>query len=300
MKLFTKRRGLAAASMAAVAALALTACGGDSDSDSGGGGDTGLKYDVATDVSIDGSDTFDKISKDGKITIGVKEDQPSLGYLDAATKERSGFDIEIARWMAASLGVKESDITYKLVDSANRENALQNGTVDLYVGTYSITDERKDMVSFAGPYFVTGQSLLVSKDSKAESIDDLGGKKICSITGSTPLQNLKKKYTDIETVEMDKYSVCVDALKNGTVDAVTTDEAILLGYAAEDPDNLKTIGEQFTEERYGIGLPKGDTALCDALTTTLTDGGDTWTKIYDATLGKSGTKVDQPKADSCS
>ncbi|MGO3152995.1 MAG: glutamate ABC transporter substrate-binding protein [Galactobacter sp.] len=299
MKLFTKRRGLAAASMAAVAALALTACGGDSDSGSGGG-DTGLKYDVASDVSIDGSKTFDKISKDGKITIGVKEDQPSLGYLDAATEERSGFDIEIARWMAASLGVKESDIKYKLVDSANRENALQNGTVDLYVGTYSITDERKEMVSFAGPYFVTGQSLLVKKDSKAKSIEDLGGKKICSITGSTPLQNLKKKYTDIETVEMDKYSVCVDALKNGTVDAVTTDEAILLGYAAEDPDNLKTIGEQFTEERYGIGLPKGDTALCEALTTTLKDGGDTWTEIFDATLGKSGTKVEQPEPDACS
>ncbi|WP_291279618.1 glutamate ABC transporter substrate-binding protein [Galactobacter sp.] len=300
MKLFTKRRGLAAASMAAVAALALTACGGDSDSGSGGGGDTGLKYDVATDVSIDGSDTFDKIKKDGKITIGVKEDQPSLGYLDAATKERSGFDIEIARWMAASLGVKESDIKYKLVDSAQREQALQNGTVDLYVGTYSITDERKEMVGFAGPYFVTGQSLLVKKDSKAKSIEDLGGKKICSITGSTPLQNLKKKYTDIETVEMDKYSVCVDALKNDKVDAVTTDEAILLGYAAEDPDNLKTIGEQFTEERYGIGLPKGDTALCEALTTTLKDGGDTWTEIFDATLGKSGAKVEQPEPDACS
>jgi glutamate transport system substrate-binding protein len=301
MKFFTKRRGLAAASMAAVAALALTACGGGSGSGAGGGDDaeSGLKFDVAKDVSIDGSPTFDKIKKDGKVTIGVKEDQPGLGYLSAATKERSGFDVEVARWMAASLGVKESDITYKLVDSANREQSLSNGDVDLYVGTYSITDERKKMVGFAGPYFVTGQGLLVDKDSDAKSIEDLNGKKVCSATGSTPLQNIQQNYKDIEAVGMDKYSACVDALKNGNVDGVTTDEAILLGYASDDPDNLKTVGKPFTEERYGIGLQKGDTALCEALTKTLTDGGDTWTEIYDATLGKSGTKVEQPEADAC-
>lgn len=298
MAFFTKRRGAAAASLAAAAALALTACGGGGD-DGGDDGGAGLDYDVASDVKIDGSDTFDKISKDNKITIGVKEDQPGLGYLDAATDERSGFDIEMAKWMAASLGVKPGDIKYKLVDSNNREQALQNGDVDLYIGTYSITDERKDQVGFAGPYFVTGQGVLVKKDSKAKKIEDLDGKKICSATGSTPLQNIQKNYKGIKAVGMDKYSACVDALKNGNVDAVTTDEAILLGYASEDPDNLKTVGKPFTEERYGVGIPKGDKPLCEALTKTLTDGGDTWTKIFDATLGQSGTEVKQPKADSC-
>jgi glutamate transport system substrate-binding protein len=301
MKFFSKRRGMAVASLAAAAALALTACGGKTSGGKGSGDeDTGLTYKVAKDVNISGSKTFDKIKKNGTVTIGVKEDQPGLGYLNAKDNKRSGFDIEMARWMAASLGVKASKIKYKLVDSAQREQALQNGDVDLYVGTYSITDERKKMVSFVGPYFVTGQGLLVKKDSKAKSIKDLSGKKVCSATGSTPLQNIQQNYKGIKAVGMDKYSACVDALKNGNVDGVTTDEAILLGYAADDPDSLKTVGKTFTEERYGIGIPKGDTALCKAMTTTLTDGGSTWTKIYDKTLGKSGTKVDQPKADACS
>lgn len=299
MALFTKRKGAALASLAAVAALTLTACGGD-DSAGDGSDSTGLSFDVAQDVDISGSDTFDKIKDDGSVTIGVKEDQPGLGYLDAATGERSGFDVEIARWMAASLGVSADKINYKLVDSANREQALANGDVDLYVGTYSITDERKKMVGFVGPYFVTGQGVLVKKDSSATSIDDLKGKTICSATGSTPLQNIQKNYKSIKAVGMDKYSACVDALKSGSVDAVTTDEAILIGFASEDPDNLKVVGKPFTTERYGIGIQKGDSALCKALSTTLTDGGDTWTKIYDATLGKSGTKVEQPKVDSCS
>jgi len=299
MALFTRRKGAALASLAAIAALSLTACGGGSSS-SGDEDTSGLNFDVATGVDISGSPTFEKIKKDGSVTIGVKEDQPGLGYLDAATGERSGFDVEIARWMAASLGVPSDKINYKLVDSANREQAISNGDVDLYVGTYSITDDRKKMVGFVGPYFVTGQGLLVKKDSSATSIDDLKGKKVCSATGSTPLQNIQKNYKGIEAVGMDKYSACVDALKSGSVDGVTTDEAILIGYAAQDPDNLKVVGKPFTTERYGIGIKKGDTALCKAMSKTLTDGGDTWTKIYDATLGKSGTKVEQPKVDSCS
>lgn len=300
MALFTKRRGAVLASMAAIAALSLTACGGDS----GGSGDTaggsGTTFDVAKDVSISGSATFDKIKKDGSITIGVKEDQPNLGYLDVATKQRSGFDIEIATWLAASLGVPADKINFKPVDSASREQAIANGDVDLYVGTYSITDKRKAMVGFAGPYFVTGQGLLVKKGSGITSIEGMNGKTVCSATGSTPIQNIKDNYKQIKTTEFDKYSLCVDALKTGSVDGVTTDEAILIGYAAQDPDALEVVGKPFSTEKYGIGLKKGDTALCTALEKTLTDGGSTWTKIYDGTLGKSGTKVEQPTVEPCS
>lgn len=296
MAQFTKRKGAALASIAAVAALALSACGGGGDS----GGSGAPAPDAAKDVNISGSPTFDKIKKDGAITIGVKEDQPGLGYLDAATGERTGFDIQMAQWMAASLGVPADKITYKVVDSANREQSLANGDVDMYVGTYSITDKRKAMVGFAGPYFVTGQGLLVKKDSTATSIDDLKGKSICSATGSTPLQNIQENYKDIKAVGMDKYSNCVSALESGTVDGVTTDEAILIGFASESPDKYKVVGKPFTTEKYGIGLKKGDKALCEALDKTLTDGGADWTKIYDATLGKSGTKVEQPKVEACS
>ncbi len=301
MKKFLSKTGLGVAAVFTAAALAMTGCGGG---DNGGGTDgggkdaAGLSFDVAKDVALTGSPTFDKIKSSGQIRIGVKEDQPGLGFLDAATGERSGFDIEIARWMAASLGVAADKIEYKSIPSANRETALANGDVDLYVGTYSITDKRKKLVDFAGPYFITGQGLLVAKDNTdIKSEKDLDGKKVCSATGSTPIQNIRENFPKAVPVEFDIYSKCVDALKGGTVDAVTTDQAILLGFASQDPDNLKVVGEPFTVEKYGIGVPLGDTALRTFLNTTLTDGGATWTKIYDATLGKSGTKVEQPKVD---
>lgn len=297
MKKFFSKKGLSVAAVFAAAALALSGCGGDT----GGGGSTGgdaPAFEVAKDVALTGSPTFDKIKSAGKIRIGVKEDQPGLGLLDAATGKRSGFDIQIATWMAASLGVAEDKIEFKAIPSANRESALANGDVDLYVGTYSITDKRKKLVDFAGPYFVTGQGLLVKKDNTTiKSEKDLAGKKVCSATGSTPIQNIKENFPEADPVEFDIYSKCVDALKSGSVDAVTTDQAILLGFAAQSPDELMVVGEPFTVEKYGIGLPLGDTALRTFLNETLTKGGATWTKIYDATLGLSGTKVAQPAVD---
>lgn len=304
MKKFFGRTSLSVAAVLAATALALTGCGGGGDAgggatDSSGGGDAqGLSFEVAKDVALTGSPTFDKIKSAGTIRIGVKEDQPGLGFLDAATGERSGFDIEIATWMAASLGVAKDKIEFKSIPSANREAALANGDVDLYVGTYSINDKRKKLVDFAGPYFITGQGLLVAKDNTTiTSEKDLDGKKVCSATGSTPFQNIKDNFPKADPIAFDIYSKCVEALTSGTVDAVTTDQAILLGYASQDPDKLKVVGEPFTVEKYGIGLPLGDTALRTFLNKTLTDGNATWTKIFDATLGKSGTKVEQPAID---
>jgi len=287
----------------ATAALALTGCGGSTaiSTAPAGSGDTETEsslFEVASDVTLEGSPTFDKMKEADKVVIGVKEDQPGLGFLDAGTGERSGFDIEIARWVAASLGFSADKIDYKAIPSANRESAIVNGDVDYYVGTYSITDKRKDQVGFAGPYFVTGQGLLVEADnSDIKSEDDLAGKTVCSATGSTPIQNIKDNFPDTKTTEFDTYSQCVDALKDGQVDAVTTDQAILIGYAAQDPDALKVVGEPFSTEKYGVGIAKDDTALREFINTMFTDGGETWTKIYDATLGESGTKVDQPEVE---
>jgi glutamate transport system substrate-binding protein len=287
----------------ATAALALTGCGGSTaiSTAPAGSGDTETDsslFEVASDVTLEGSPTFDKMKEADKVVVGVKEDQPGLGFLDAGTGERSGFDIEIARWVAASLGFSADKIEYKAIPSANRESAIVNGDVDYYVGTYSITDKRKDQVGFAGPYFVTGQGLLVEADnSDIKSEDDLAGKTVCSATGSTPIQNIKDNFPDTKTTEFDTYSQCVDALKDGQVDAVTTDQAILIGYAAQDPDALKVVGEPFSTEKYGVGIAKDDTALREFINTMFTDGGETWTKIYDATLGESGTKVDQPEVE---
>ena len=292
----------------AIAALALTACNsgtpgaepgtGGATGDAGDGSTSGNPWTVATDVTLDGSPTFEKMTDADKVVIGVKNDQPGLGYEDAATGTRSGFDIDIARWIAASLGFDEDKLEYQTIPSANREQAIVNGDIDYYVGTYSITDKRKEQIDFAGPYFITGQGLLVAKDNTdINGPDDLAGKIVCSVTGSTPLQRIRDEYNPGDTVEYDTYSQCVEQLKAGSVDAITTDEAILAGYVAQEPDALKIAGEPFSEERYGVGLPKGDTVLKDHINALFNDNPEIWTAIFDKNLAPAGIAGDQPKAD---
>ncbi|MEZ5084839.1 MAG: glutamate ABC transporter substrate-binding protein [Tessaracoccus sp.] len=302
----SKLRRFATLSLASLTALALAACAeGDpttgATDDPGTGDDNGgtatQPFEVAEGVALEGSPTFDDMTANG-VTIGVKEDQPGLGYLDPITEELSGFDVDIARWIAASLGFEESDITFQAIPSPNREQAIVNGDIDYYVGTYSITDERKQQIDFAGPYFITGQGLLVGVDSEVASEADLGpDTTVCSVTGSTPIQNIRENYPDVPTEEFDTYSQCVEAIINNQVDVVTTDEAILIGYAAENPEQLKIVGEPFTEERYGVGVPKGDDVLRDHINTLFEENPDIWQAIYDQNLGDSGVEGSQPEVD---
>jgi glutamate transport system substrate-binding protein len=289
-----KTRFSAAIAVGAAAAVALVGCA----SGTPGGGDTEQPFEVATDVQLEGSPTFDAMTEAGTVRIGVKEDQPNLGYLDPVSGDRTGFDVDIARWVAASLGFSEEQIEFQSIPSANREQALVNGDIDYYVGTYSITDARKEQIDFAGPYFITGQGLLVAADSEIASEDDLSADTtVCSVTGSTPIQNIRDNYPDVPTEEFETYSQCVEALINDQVDAVTTDQAILIGYAAQNPDELQVVGEPFTEERYGIGLPKGDDALRGFINDLLEENPDIWQAIYDNNLGDAGVEGSQPEVD---
>lgn len=290
-----KLRHLAAGLL--VGTLALTACGKEG---SPGAESSGVTQSAAAGVAVEGSSTFQAMSQRGRVVVGVKEDQPGLGFKDATTGQYSGFDVEVARLVAAQLGFGADKIDYKAVPSASREDAISRGEVDYYVGTYTINDKRKERVSFAGPYFVAGQSLLVRADDTAiTGKDTLKGKKVCSVTGSTPIGRVKDQaLTEPENiVEFQNYSQCVDQLLSKQVDTVTTDDAILKGYAAQQPDKLKVVGDTFSTEPYGIGLNHDDTALRnkinDVLAAAATDG--TWKKIYDGTLGKSGSPADPPE-----
>jgi len=280
-----------------VGALSLTACGKEG---SPGGGGAVANQPAAANVQVAGSPTFDKIQQRGQVVVGVKDDQPGLGFKDATTGQYAGFDIEVARLVAAKLGFAQDKITYKTVPSAAREDAISRGDVDYYVGTYTINDNRKQRVSFAGPYFVAGQGLLVRKDDTAiTGKDTLKGKKVCSVTGSTPIQRVQQQQLTEpgNIVQFQTYSQCVDQLLNSQVDVVTTDDSILKGYAAQSPDKLKVVGDTFSTEPYGIGLNKDDAALRgkvnDILQASFQDG--TWQKLYDATLGKSGSTASPPQ-----
>ncbi|MEC3954137.1 glutamate ABC transporter substrate-binding protein [Nocardia sp. CDC153] len=234
----------------------------------------------------------------GKLTIGIKFDQPGLGLLNK-DGSYSGFDVDVAKYVADKLGVKPENITFKESPSAQRETLIQNGQVDFIVATYSITDARKQKVDFAGPYFQTGQSLLVRSDNTditgPESLN--GNKKLCSVKGSTPAQNIKDKYAhEVQLQEYDTYSLCVEALKSGAVDAVTTDDIILRGYAAQSPGALKVVGNTFTTEKYGIGVKKGDTEtrgkINDAIDAMISSGA--WKAALEKEFGSTGFQIPQP------
>ncbi|KAA0926618.1 glutamate ABC transporter substrate-binding protein [Rhodococcus sp. IEGM 1401] len=234
--------------------------------------------------------TISTSAESGNLIVGIKFDQPGLG-LRNPDGTFSGFDVEVAKYVAGQLGVDEANIEFKESPSAQRETLIENGEVDYIVATYSITDTRKEKVGFAGPYFVAGQSLLVSQDNTdITGADSLEGKRLCSVTGSTPAQNIADEYPGVQLQPFDTYSACVEALRNGTVDAVTTDDIILAGYAAQSPGQFKVVGEPFTTENYGIGLNKDDTEgrnqINDAIEEMVSSGA--WEQAFNDTVGASG------------
>lgn len=256
------------------------------------------KFPVNASVELEGSPTFEAMLERGKIVLGVKEDQPGFGMRDSATGERSGFDIELATWVAAELGFAADKIEFVTIPSQSREQALTNGDADLIIGMYTISEKRKELIGFAGPYMTNGQSLLVRADNtdiKGEA--DMAGHKVCSITGSTPIQYVKANHPDVETVEFDNMAQCVEALTSGQVDAVTTDEALLIGYSTLAPDELKVVGKPFTTEGFGIGVTKVDDALRKFVNELLTGKSDVLQKIYDDNLGSSGVKFQTAEVD---
>ena len=228
----------------------------------------------------------------GKIRIGIKFDQPGLGFKKSGTYV--GFDVDVAKYVAKKLGYSEDEIVWKEAPSKQREAMLQNGDVDMILATYSITDERKNAVSFAGPYFVAGQDLLVRKDDHSiNGPEDLNGKRLCSVTGSTSAATVKEKFaSEVQLMEQPGYAECATALFSGIVDAVTTDDIILAGLASASRGKLRVVGKPLTQEYYGVGIKKGDTALAKkinaAIAEMIKDG--SWERaIADNTEGTSYT-----------
>ncbi len=267
------KRVIGAVALAAALPFAAIGCGGG---DSGGGGGGG------------GGDT---------IVIGTKFDQPGLGMKNP-DGTMSGFDVDVATYVAGELGYAPDKIEWKEAPSAQRENLIQNGQVTFIAATYSITDARKEKVAFGGPYLLTGQSLLVRSDSNdITGAASLANNKIlCSVSGSTPAQKIKDEYPAVQLQQYDTYSACIEALKNGAVDAVTTDEVILAGYAAQSPGAFKIVGEPFSEERYGIGLKKDDTELRTKINDALKKMEDSgaWKEAFDKNLGPAGITAPAP------
>ena len=282
--------GLVGAALALM--LALAACGSDDNGgDSGGQVNQGASFAEGT--------TMAKLKDAGTVKVGTKFDQPLFGLKNLEGKPE-GFDVEIAKLVAGEMGIAPDKVEFVEAVSANREPFIQQGKVDFVVATYTINDKRKQVVDFAGPYYEAGQDIMVAKGNP-EGIggpDDLAGKKVCSVTGSTPAENIRTNYPKAELTEFDVYSKCAEALKNGQVQAVTTDNVILLGLISQDEESFELVGKPFTKEPYGIGVKKGDTEFRTFINDTLEkiekDG--RWKTAWDATAGKVATETPTPPA----
>ncbi|MHA6620850.1 glutamate ABC transporter substrate-binding protein [Pseudonocardia sp. DLS-67] len=277
-------RQLTVTAVAAVAALTMTACGGGGESSdtAGGGTDAAPAFQEGT--------TMATLASQGSITIGTKFDQPGFG-LQGLDGKPAGFDVEIAKIIASKLGISEDSIEWVETPSATREEVIEQDRVDMVVATYTINDARKERVSFAGPYYEAGQALMVrSDDTTVTGPDSLraAGTRVCSVSGSTPSQEILKYVDQSQLTLFDVYSKCADALRTNQVDAVTTDNVILLGFVADSEGAFKLAGDTFTKEPYGIGIKKGDVAFCEFVNQTLQEaqtGGD-YAKAWESTAGQ--------------
>ncbi|WP_405490986.1 transporter substrate-binding domain-containing protein [Nocardia sp. NBC_00511] len=225
------------------------------------------------------------------LTIGIKFDQPGLSVKGTDGKP-AGFDVDTAVYIAGKLGVTPDHITWREARSEQREDLLNSGAVDFIVASYSITAARQQLVSFAGPYLMAGQDLLVRQSERAiDRPEDLDGRTVCSAAGSTSADKIRRSFAgNVKLTTRDTYTQCVGDLIAGTVDAVTTDDVILAGFAHEHPGMLRLVGHRFTRERYGVGVHKGDLELQNRITSVIRmmiDDGS-WRRALDADLTASG------------
>jgi len=280
-------------------ALSLAACG-DAGSDEGG---VEVEAEEVEEDKFEAGTKMAELAEAGAVTVGVKFDQPGLGFKDASSDIPTGFDVEIAKLLVADLGIDPTDteaVTWEETISDNREPYLEGDRVDLVLATYSITDERRAIVGQTGPYFITGQQVLVSADSDIASIEDLKGEEVCSVTGSTSLENVEA--AGAVGAPADTYSQCAEDVLNGSVEAMSTDGSILLGLAAQNEGELKVVGEEFSEERIGVGYSLENPEMCEWINGVLTEAYDSgaWAEAFEATIGGDDVETPEPPAlDDC-
>jgi glutamate transport system substrate-binding protein len=224
------------------------------------------------------------------ITVGVKYDQPGMGLNENGTI--TGFDADVAREIAKRMG---KEVKFVESVSSQRETLLQNGTVDMILATYTINDKRDQVIDWAGPYLDAGQDILVPADNPKNITgpSDLNGKVLCAVEGSNSTEHLRDQFAkEAQLYPAQTYSECIELLSSGKVDAVSTDDVILAGFAAQDQYKGKftLVGKPFTEEPYGVGIPQGSDqceAINQAIRGIIDDG--TWQQLVESNFGDTYT-----------
>jgi len=200
--------------------------------------------------------TLDEVKKRGTLVAGVKTDFPPFGYVDSAGKNL-GFDVDVAHLFAKALFDDETKVELVAVTSGNRIPFLQSGKIDIIIATVTVTEERKQVVEFSDPYFLSGSLLLASKASPIKGVENLAGKTVAVIQGAIQDKDIEQLAPKADRVKYGKVSEAVLAVKGGRADAFAQDDILILTLAKENPD-MKAVGKPFIPRPYGIAVRKGD------------------------------------------
>jgi glutamate transport system substrate-binding protein len=272
----------------------LAACGNDTSALSGSKTDVS-SYDqiiaagpTADAATVDGNAWAKAIKDRGSLKTGGSDSGPLFSMKDPSTGKLTGFDAGLAQLLSHYItGKPDGPINLTITTVDTRETLIQNGTVDTVFATYSITPARAKKVAFAGPYYRSGDAVMVKADnSTITSVKDLDGKKVVTQQGSTTADRMAKVAPGAEVSLLPDDAQCLAALKTGRVDAYVIDQSILVSNASADP-SLKVVGEPFSNDFYGIGLTRDDPQAKEFVNTWLqqieSDG--SWAKLWKATIG---------------
>ena len=240
--------------------------------------------------------TMASIFQRGRLIVGLDIGSNPFSFRDPITGDIQGFDVDIARAIAAAIFGDPNRIEYRVLSSAERISALQNNTVDAVVKTMSITCDRLNDVSFSAPYYVASQKILVNRNSGITNIGGLVDKRVCSARGTTSIGRMQAVAPRAKMVSTTTWADCLVMLQQGQVDAVSTDDAILAGLAAQDPW-AEVVGPSLGEEYYGVGLPRGQDDMVrfvnGVLQSLAADG--RWQQIYNRWLSILGPSYGPPQ-----
>ncbi|WP_034289373.1 glutamate ABC transporter substrate-binding protein [Amycolatopsis benzoatilytica] len=259
--------------------------------DATAGGDSDTRCNPLASLAPAGLDpsgpTLAKIKERGKLIAGVDQTTYLFGFRNPKTGKLEGFDIDLVNEIATAIfGTADGHVQYRAITSSQREQVLMQHQVDVVVRTYSVTCARREKVQFSSVYYVAGQKILVPKSSKAQSLTDLAGKRVCAAARSTSLAKIATDPAKPIAVSVPNWSDCLVMLQQAQVDAVSTDDTILAGMAAQDP-TVKVVGEPMTQENYGVGIPKDEEDLVRFVNAVLDKirGDGTWAKSYQTWVG---------------
>lgn len=233
----------------------------------------------------------------GRLVAGVSQENLLLGYLNPHTNQLEGFDIDVAKLVAKAIFGDDRRILFRPITPAQRLPLVQDGSVDIVALSVTVNCARWKQVAFSTIYYEAGQRLLVRRDSTARGIEDMGGKRVCSAAGTTSIDNVANAPSRPIVVAAPDFADCLVLFQQGKADAISTDDTVLVGLAAQDP-YAKIVGPKFTEEPYGLAIshahPDFVRFVNGVLEQMRADG--TWTATYNRWLARLGGPPTPPPA----